>query len=131
MHADNKCERKDLVPTAGLAQGMMGSAAVKAEASGLGAPQDASELICKAPQESAPPQTLERQGSCPVNGSSPTTLSSGSMSARSHLSVRGRVLAVLVLLCLPVPEALDLLAWDLGHAYILIKSLMEKRSCTL
>ena len=94
------------------AQGMMGSAAAEAEAerSGLGGTQDATPLICKAPQDSAPLQSMERQGSCPVNGSSPISVSSGPMSARSHLTVGGMTLAVLVLLCFPGPEVTD--TWE-------------------
>ena len=96
MNLSTKIWNQQPVP----AQGMMGSAAAKAEAerSGLGGTQDASPLICKAPQDSAPLHSMERQGSCPVNGSSPISVSSGPMSARSHLTVGGRMLAVLVLL---------------------------------
>ncbi|CAK0783136.1 hypothetical protein CVIRNUC_006332 [Coccomyxa viridis] len=71
--------------------GMMGAAAAKSkgERPGLGETQDASALICKAPQDNAPLHSMERQGSCPVNGSSPISVSSGPMSARSHLTVGG------------------------------------------
>ena len=33
--------------------------------------------------------SMERQGSCPVSGSSPTSVASGPMSARSHVSIKG------------------------------------------
>lgn len=41
------------------------------------------------PQTPEPLPSMERQGSCPVNGSSPTSIASGAMSARSHVSIRG------------------------------------------
>ena len=41
------------------------------------------------PQTPKPLSGLDRQGSCPVSGSSPTSIASGAMSARSHVSVRG------------------------------------------
>ena len=41
------------------------------------------------PQKSMSLPSMERQGSCPVSGSSPTSIASGALSARTHVSIRG------------------------------------------
>ena len=56
------------------------------------APQEPATLSCRAPTNQASLQGMERQGSCPVEGSSPTSIASGPMSARSHTSVNGALL---------------------------------------
>jgi hypothetical protein len=73
-------------------QGMLAPAAAKALEQA--APEDAAgvHLSCRATQNgSACEGAMERQGSCPVKGSSPTnSMASGSMSARSarpHMSM--------------------------------------------